>query len=296
MRASRVLFSAAAATAVIAATASRPSDAAPGAAGARFVLTSFVQRGRTDVRRNEILEFRFSAPLRRGSVDLRTLQVNELIPEGRRPVVGARIVQGNVVRLDPRRTQGNYDAAQEPNATVIERDHEVGFAASAQFEVQIRNGADKRVLRARDGRRIARRYDGGFATNTLYEDPVPGQPSFGNSGDIALLDFRPPRSGVTGIVDPDASIVFRFSEPIAPESMRLGDTVIVERTDGTAVAGTLAPDPADQNLTSYLFTATGGYGSGVDVRIAITTGVTDLAGNALKRPFSTLAFRTASAQ
>jgi hypothetical protein len=175
---------------------------------------------------------------------------------------------------------------------VTERDHEVGFAASAQFEVQIRNGKDKRVLRARDGRRIARRYDGTFATNTLYDDPVPGQPSFGNSG-VESLGFRPERYGPFGLVDEDASVVLTFSEPIAPESMRLGDTVLVQRmSDSAAIAGTLVPDPADQNLTSYLFTPADGYGSSVDVQIVVTTGVTDLAGNALKRPFSTLAFRT----
>src|SRR5262245_9485281 len=235
MRANLLMW-AAAASAVVFAIASRDGVAAPGPASGRFVLTSFLQRGRTDVRRNEVLEFRFSAPLRKSSVDLRTLQVNELIPEGRRPVVGARIVQGNVVRLDPRRSQRSYDDAQLPNSIVTERDHEVGFAATAQFEVQIRNGKDKRVLRARDGRRIARRYDGTFTTNTLYDDPVPGQPEFGNSYDYALLDFRPPRSGSLGLVDPDASIVFRFSEPILPESMRVGETVIVRRTDGTNVA------------------------------------------------------------
>jgi hypothetical protein len=292
----RLFLLAAMSSAVFIASASRDGVAAPGVPGARFLLTSFVQRGRTDVRRNEVLEFRFSAPLRRGSVDLRTLQVNELIPEGRRPVVGARIVQGNVVRLDPRRTQGNYDDAQLPNSTVTERDHEIGFSATAQFEVQIRNGANKSVLRARDGRRISRRYYATFSTNTLYDDPVPGQPSFGDASDFALLSFRPPRSGATGLVDPDASIVFAFSEPIAPESMRLGDTVLVQRIDGTAVAGTLVPDPANKNLTAYLFTPADGFGSSVDIEIVLTTGITDLAGNALKRPFSTLAFRTVATE
>jgi hypothetical protein len=275
----RLVLAAAIASSALFATASRDGVAAPGSPGGRFVLTSFVQRGRTDVRRNEMLEFRFSAPLRRGSVDLRTLQVNELIPEGRRPVTGARIVQGNVVRLDPRRTQRNYDEAQLPNSIVTERDHEVGFPASAQFEVQIRNGKDKLVLRARDGRRIARRYFATFGTNTLYDDPVPGQPSCGNA------------YGSLRLVDPDSTIELTFSEPILPASMRLGDTVIVERTDGTDVAGTLLPDPANDNLNVWRFTPSDGYGAGADIQVAVTTGVTDLAGNALKRPVTTFAFR-----
>lgn len=288
MRTNRVILAATLA-ALAMSFASLDGVAAPGSTSGRFVLTSFVQRGRTDVRRNEELEFRFSAPLRRGSVDLRTLQVNELIPEGRRPVVGARIVQGNVVRLDPRRSQSNYDAAQEPNATVLERDHEVGFAASAQFEVQIRNGANKTVLRARDGRRIARRFRSSFSTNALYDDVVAGQPQFGG------MDFRPPRSSALGLVEPDASIVLTFSEPILPESVRLGDTVLVRRIgDGAAIAGTLVPDPANRNLNVYLFTPAAEFGPDAAVDVAITTGVTDLAGNALKQPV-TGAFATKSA-
>ena len=288
MRARRVLVGAMAMATIVAA-AGRPSAAAPGAAAGRFVLTSFVQRGRTDIRRNEVLEFRFSAALRRSSVDERTLQVNELIPEGRRPVVGARIVQGNVVRLDPRRTQRNYDATLVENATTTERDHEVGFSASAQFEVQIRNGANKTVLRARDGRRIARRYNGSFATNALYEDPVAGQPSFG------VMGFKPEPASPFGGVDPDASVALTFSEPILPESMRLGETVFVRRIgDGAPIEGTLVPDPANNNLNVYLFTPTAGFGAGAAIDIAMTTGITDLAGNALKRPVGS-AFATKSA-
>jgi hypothetical protein len=278
------------ASAAVFATFSRDGIAAPGPSSGRFLLTSFVQRGRTDIRRNEVLEFRFSAPLRRGSVDERTLQVVELIPEGRRPVVGARIVQGNVVLLDPRRSQRNYDAAQLPDSTVTERDHEIGFSASARFEVQIRDGASKTVLRARDGRRISRRYLGAFSTNALYDDPVPGQPSFGAMG------FKPPPASAFGLVEPDASIALTFSEPVLPESVRLGETVLVRRiSDGSVVEGTIVPDPANKNLTTYLFAPTGGFGPDVAVSVAISTGVTDLAGNALQRPVGSLAFATKSA-
>jgi hypothetical protein len=295
MGAGRVLVGAVAMAAIVAA-ASRPSAAAPRPI-ARFLLTSFVQRGRTDIRRNEVLEFRFSAPLRRGSVDDRTLQVVELIPEGRRPVVGARIVQGNVVRLDPRRTQRNYDAAQLPDSTVTERDHEIGFSASARFEVQIRDGASKRVLRARDGRRIARRYDGSFATNTLYDDPVPGQPNFVPAGGWYPYEFSPPRSGATSLVDADAVILFRFSEPIAPESMRLGETVIVRylQSDAT-LPGTLAPWGAGQSLDLWVFAPTGGFDSNFSLSVGITTGITDLAGNPLQRAVPTASYAIRSAE
>jgi hypothetical protein len=278
-----------------------PASAAPApSSDAPLFLTSFVQRGRTDVRRNEVLEFRFTAPLRRASVDERTLQVNELVAEGRRPVVGARIVRGHVVLLDPRRTQRNYDASLVPNSFVTERDHEIGFSASAAFEIRIPAAVDRRVLRTRDGRRIAQRYVGHFATNARYLDPDPGQPSFAGVAYTGLLDFTPPRDAATGIVAADASIVLCFSEPIAPESMRLGDTVIVRHaTNGSDVAGTLAPAPGDDTLFSYWFTPAGGWGfdsqgQGWDVVVSLTTGITDLAGNALKRPVNLPSFRTAA--
>jgi hypothetical protein len=292
IRAARLALMSLAAAVVIAAW---PASArtAPSSDGP-FHLTSFVQRGRTDLRRNEMLEFRFSAPLKRGSVDERTLQV----VEGRRPVIGARIVTGNVVRLDPRRTQRNYDATRLPSGpTYMERDHEIGFSGQASFEVLIRAGSEQRVLRSRDGGRITRRYAGKFGTGTLYLDPVPGQPEFAGDYGTGLLGFDPPRDGQTGLIAPGASIVFGFSEPIAPESMILGETVLVQRvSDGSNVEGTLAPFPiASSMLTEYRFTPTGGWGAdGIDVAVSITTGVTDLAGNALKRPFGMPAFRTAS--
>lgn len=278
MRTKRLLFSGLTAAIVIA-LASQHGDAAPGVPTGRLILTSFVQRGRSDIRRNEVLEFRFSQALRRKSVDLRTLQVNELIPEGRKPVVGARVVQGNVVRLDPRRSQRNYDASIGPNAPAVEIDHQVGFSASADFEVFIPAGPVRRVVRARDGTRISRRFHSVFHTGTLYDDPVPGQPQTAPWA----LSFDPPRSGVTGLVDPDASIRIAFSEPILPESMRLGDTVFVKRVaDGSVLDGTLVPD--SPNLNVYVFTPTGGFGPDVLVQVEITTGVTDLGGNALRQP------------
>lgn len=287
--------------AAIAVFAARPGVATSAPSGGAFVLTSFVQRGRTDIHRNGVLEFRFSAPLRRKTVDERTLQVNELIPAGRRPAVGARIVTGNVVRFDPTRTQPNYDAVLLPNSTVTERDHILGFSGGAAFEIRLPAGADRSTLRAKDGRRLARPYGSSFRTNLLYDDPIPGQPSFVGDHGTGLLAFDPPREAASGGVDPGSSIVLEFSEPIDPASMRLGDTVIVQHvSDGSSVPGTLTSAPLESGRT-YLFTPTGGFGfatdgQGWDIGIALTTGITDLAGNSLKRPVVFPTFRTRSSQ
>jgi hypothetical protein len=289
-----MLAALAAAAAVLAASA---REAVPAPSGGPLVLTSFVQRGRTDIHRNAMLEFRFSAPLRRGSVDERTLQVNELIPAGRRPAVGARIVAGHVVRFNPTRTQRNYDESMLPNSLVDDRDHMLGFSGGAAFEIRLPAAVDRRVLHARDGRRLARPYVGSFRTNAVYDDPIPGQPSFSGVGFTGLLDFVPPRDAATGLVDADASILLGFSEPIDPASMRLGDTVIVQHaTDGSDVPGTVTPAP-DRNGSVYLFTPTGGFGSaaagqGWDIRVALKTGITDLAGNPLVRTWTFPVFRT----
>src|ERR1700733_5074922 len=109
MRSSTIRFAAATAlTTGALALAVRPSQAAPVAPikGA-VLLTSFVQNGRTDVFRNEILEFKFSVQLRKGSVDDRSLRITEVTGFGTKPTIGARIVHGNIVTFDPERTQAN---------------------------------------------------------------------------------------------------------------------------------------------------------------------------------------------
>jgi len=291
-----------AALAAAAVSAASARDALPAPSGGAFVLTSFVQRGRSDIRRNGVLEFRFSAPLRRRTVDDRTLQVNELIPAGRRPAVGARIVTGNVVRFDPSRTQRNYDAALLPNSTVTERDRMLGLTGGAAFEVRLPAGPDRWTLRAKDGRRLARPYGSSFRTNSLYDDPVPGQPSFTGVAGTGLLDFDPPRQSPSGRIPADASIIVGFSEPIDPASMRVGETVLLLRiSTGATVAGTVTPKPGDPSSATFLVTPTGGFGfdadgEGWDIQLSLTTGITDLAGNALRRPVVFPVFRTTASQ
>ena len=286
MRSRWILGTTAVAGAGIAILLARPGVAASAPARGPLLLTSFVQRGRTDVRRNEILEFRFSVPLRKGSVDLRTLQVNELTPAGARPAVGARIVTGNAVRFTPRRTQPNYDESQRPNSHVVDEDHVLGFEAGATYEVRLRTGPVVRTVRGRQGQRPARAFTATFRTNDSYEDPVEGQP-------LSASEFRfdPPRHAYSGLVDDDAAIVLHFSEPILASSMRLGETVLVtRRSTGASVPGTLSAGPGS-NATRFLFAPEGGWNAAAagqvgDVHVELTTGITDLAGNPLKRPAS----------
>jgi len=289
MRSMRTLWTAVVVGAAIVASAA-PSDAAAPKRRPLF-LTAFVQLGRTDVGRNEVLEFRFSVPLRADSVTHRTLMVNEQMPDGERPAVGARIIAGNVVRFDPRRSQRNYDAAQLPNSVVIEMDHVLGFSANATYVVRLRSGPDVTTLQARSGVRLARAFTTTFGVGDRYfDDPYPGQPIFVGDHGSGLFGFVPSRFAASGFVVDDASVVFEFSEPILPSSMRLGDTVLVTRAStGAPIPGTLSLDPENSSGRRFLFApqdgwsaATGGHPT--DVVIHLTTGITDLAGNPLKRP------------
>jgi hypothetical protein len=287
MRSKRVLCAAVLVGAGIAAFASQPGVAAPG--GRRLFVTGFAQISRSDVVRNEVLEFRFSGPVRRGSVNDRTLQVNEVLAPGERPAVGARIVAGNIVRFDPRRTQRNYDGARLEDSVDVEPDHVYGFSANATYVVRIRNGADVTTVRGSGGAPLANSLTTSFTTGDRYDDPVPGQPSFIGENGSGLFGFDPPR--VMWLVYDYASMIFEFDEPILPSSMRLGETVIVTRW-GKPLAGALAPDAQHPNGRRFTFTPTNGWSGGTAgppylvvaaTEIRVTTGVTDLAGNPLKR-------------
>lgn len=270
--------------------AAGPASAAPSRRPGLYV-TSFVQKGRTDVRRNEVLEIRFSEKVRRASVNERTVQVNEIGPTGARPAVGARIVQGNVVRFTPRRTQRNYDASRLPNSTVTEEDHPLGFSANAAFEVRVRAGRGVTTVRGRGGRRIAAGFVATFGTGALYDDPVPGQPSFTGVQGTGMLGFDPPRNPANGLVDDDARAVIEFSEPIDAATLRLGDTVRVTlASTGDPVPGALVVGVTPPVGSTYYFEPEGGWDAASDGRFddvvfSLTTGITDLAGNPLERPF-----------
>jgi hypothetical protein len=177
-------------------------------------------------------------------------------------------------------------------------DRTAGFTRSATFVVRLPLKAGVSHLRSRGGRRLAMPFLGSFTTSNAYIDPVPGQPSFIGDHGTGLLGFEPPRGGATGLVDSYAAIVLEFDEPIAAWSLRLGETFFVTRiTTHEQVAGTFIPDVTYPGRR-LLFVPTGGfgfdakYGIGWDIEVKITTGITDLAGNPLKRAVKFPVFRT----
>jgi hypothetical protein len=264
-----------------------------------LVMTSFVQHGRTDVRRNEQLTFKFTVMLDKKSVDDRSIRVDATTTTGTKPAIGARVVKGNIVTFDPQRTERNYLASLKPDTTVTEKDHPAGFDAYQDYEVQLAATPDLHTVRSTTGSQLLYFYSSTFRTNSTYYDPVPGQPSFYGDHGTGLLGFDPPRSGATGLVDEDAVIILEFTEPINIDTLDPSSTVIVTRiTVGEQVPGYIQQDPGEPSGRRFLFIPSVGFGSdtanqqGWDIQVTLTTGITDLAGNPLKRPVTFPVFRT----
>ena len=264
-----------------------------------LVLTSFLQSGRIDVHRNEPLLFRFSAILRKGSVDNRSLRVTEVTGTGLRPAVGALITKNNTIKFDPTRTQRNYDESRKRNAPVIDKDNPEGFASFMDFSVHIPGPPEFHVLRNRQGAGIIQSFLSDFRSDGTYDDPVLGQPIFIGSNGTGQLGFDPPKSGSTGLVDEDAVIILEFNEPISIDSLDPSTTVLVRRvTVNEYVPGFVRIDPSDRSGRRFHFVPSLGFGSdeanlsGWDIEVQLTQGIVDLAGNPLKRPFIAPLFRT----
>lgn len=264
-----------------------------------LVLTSFLQEGRLDVHRNEPLTFRFSAMLQKSSVDNRSIRVTEVTGGGLRPAVGALVTKQNTIRFDPTRTQLNYNESRKKNTTVTDKDNPVGFAAYMDFAVTIPGPPEFHVLRNSQGAGILQGYVADFRTDGTYDDPVAGQPIFVGEAGSGQLGFDPPRSGATGLVDEDAIIILEFNEPILIDTLDPSTTVLVRRvTVNEYVPGFIRLDPGDRSGRRFQFVPSLGFGSdeanlsGWDIEVQLTQGITDLAGNPLKRPVTAPLFRT----
>jgi hypothetical protein len=268
-------------------------------ARAPLVMTSFVQNKRTDVARNENLLFKFSAYLRRNSVDERSIRIAAVTSQGLKPATGAYMVRGARVTFDPSRSQRNFQESRRRNSTVIEGDNPEGFASFQDYVVVIPGPPDLHVLRNRRSRGILREFNGSFRSSGSYLDPVPGQPVYVGNFGTGLLGFIPPRSGSTGLVDEDATVVLEFSEPVDINTLDPSSSVTVERVAlSEKVPGFIKKDPNSPSGRRFLFVPSLGFGAddlnqqGWDIQVTLTTEITDLAGNSLKRPVVMPVFRT----
>ncbi len=271
----------------------------PRLARAPLYLSSFLQDGRTDVRRNEQLVFKFTALLRTGSLENRTVQIAAVTPSGVRPARGALRAKGTKVFFDPTRTQRNFDESRKKNSTVTDKDNPTGFEAFQDYTILLPAAPELNTLQNKRRDPLRQEFTSNFRTNGTYDDPVAGQPQFIGDFGTGKLGFDPPRSGSTGLVDEDAIVVFEFSEPIDINTLDPSSSVTVERIAiGEPVPGFIRLDPLDGSGRRFQFVPSLGFGSdevnssGWDIVVRLTTSVKDLAGNPLKRPVEFPVFRT----
>ena len=167
------------------------------------------------------------------------------------------------------------------------------------FEVELPASPALRVVKSRTGAPNQSHVSTTFRTSGRYIDPVAGPPQFIGYKGLGVPGFVPPKSGATGLVDEDASVILEFSEPIDLNTLDPSSTVIVERVSvGERVPGFIKTDPTDRSGRRFLFVPSVGFGSdeangqGWDIEVSLTTGITDLAGNNLRRPAGPFSFRT----
>jgi hypothetical protein len=258
-----------------------------------LIVVYFNVGGRTDVYRNQKLELTFSAPVDPATIGDRTIRVLTG-PNLATPAEGALVqVDGNKVIFDPTHSQAEVDRAG-PDAP---KDRPFGFSALTNHQLYIPGPPVLKTLTNLAGDPIRETFVSSFTTGEEYI-PELVQPRFIGTDGKGALGFDPPvRPG--SIIDPtdgptevpfDASILLVFSEPIAPESMDPGVSVIVHNMDETEpvvggplrVPGTLKPSVDGR---TYAFVPSFSYGPGpYRLRVQLTQDIHDLAGNLLEQP------------
>ncbi len=266
----------------------------------------FSHENRTDVYRNDMLEIRFTAPVKPGSVTARTVRILTG-PSQQTPQLGALIVDGNKILFDPTISQQQYDNGGFGAA----RDLPYGFAPLTNYQLYIPGYPSLKTLTNYADGPMVKDYFSSFTTAEGYRpeanptqptfigvnDPVSGQPS-------GKLAFIPPAYRDTDpdsptyeqiVVQYNAEIVMVFDEVLAPGSVVPSDSVVVENVSPPN-GGPPIPVPGtfrhSKDGKTYVFVPSFHYGTGpFTIRVSMNQGITDLTGNKLKSPV-TLEFLT----
>ncbi|MHC4860386.1 MAG: Ig-like domain-containing domain, partial [Planctomycetota bacterium] len=264
-----------------------------------LAVTYFSHGGRTDVYRNDVLEVRFTAPIKWKSISDRTFRVltgpNLLTPEA-----GALELDGNRILFHANRTNEGYhrDGRDDPGQS-IPPDKPFGLESLSNYQIFIPGPPDLKTLQNKAGRPIVKSFFSSFQTSDLYipelEPPefigIDGTGQLGFIPDLIFDDVIQ-----EWVVAFDAQVVLQFSEVIDPATMDPGSTLLVRNEDvldglgrPIEVPGTLKPS---RDGTRYFFVPSFHYGTGpYRISVTMTLGIQDLAGNPLANP-RTLLFKT----
>lgn len=234
----------------------------------------FSHRDRTDVYRNQLLEFRFTAPVKESSVDQRTFRILSG-PARQTPAPGARIVDGERIYFDPTRSQQVYDR----DGVSAKRDIPFGFDALMSYQVYVPGPPELKTLKNLSGSPIVAEWVGNFTTSDMYM-PELDPPSF------LGFAFEPPPLE-DGKIDFYADVILEFDEPINPSTFEPGTTITVYREitiqtpQGPIVKRGFLPinfEPS-RDGTRFTLLPPGDWGPNARLTITVTDGVQDLSGN-----------------
>jgi len=218
----------------------------PGEEGApppQLSVSAFTQAGGQDVKRDEVLELRLSEPVDPDSMRSGTVLVRGK-EDGREQPVRVE-ADGATIRIHP------------PTP--------FGWEPEARYQVTVEGFPSLRAPRTPDGRLLSRPYRGSFATSRSY-GPDLSPPV------VESLQVEETEPGLW-------SVLVRFSETVDPRTVRIDESLTVRSpADGARVAGRLIHD---RRVKDFRFLPDAPPAAR-EVRVVVTTGVTDLAGNPLQ--------------
>ncbi|MCU0726659.1 MAG: Ig-like domain-containing protein [Planctomycetes bacterium] len=240
----------------------------------------FSHRGRTDVYRNQVLEFRFTAPVKKSSLEHRTLRI--LSGAGQEtPVSGARILgsdiglDGDRIFFDPSKSQHVYDRDGMGGVP----DQPFGFESLANHTVLIPGYPEQKTLRNMSGSPLLATYTASFTTSDLFipeQDPP------------AFLGYRfVPPPNEDGTINYQADLILEFDEAMDPSTVDPGNTLTVYRRitidtpGGPVVKQGYYPVSveASKDGRTFRLSPSINWGSEAEVTITVSDGIRDLAGN-----------------
>ncbi|MHC4472020.1 MAG: Ig-like domain-containing domain [Planctomycetota bacterium] len=233
--------------------------------------------GTTNAYRDTRLLFVFSAPVNLKSITSRTIRIG--IPVGSdlwleapgrfrhvtetRPDGGPVKVIKNQVLFEPTYTKHNEGDVE---------DNPFGLDANSVYEVIISSRSEQDTfVESEDGDGIVQGFYAQFETSDTYQQNL-RQPT--------LVETIPKDGEID--VAAAADVVLRFTEPMKPDSFKLGQSVFVRNLSiDRAVLGSLRFSKDAKTVT---FRPVFGYGKGPsEIFVRVTTAVTNLPGNPIPK-------------
>ncbi|MEE8107350.1 MAG: hypothetical protein V3T86_17585 [Planctomycetota bacterium] len=209
--------------------------------------------GESSVARNRRVRLTFSGDVLPESVHDQSVRIRFGPTFGTRPV-GTFLVSGNVVEFDPTVLPGGSEnAAGFPAAEQILVEVPLNIPDDPEPAVNfVQNVEGNPVATAANNNSLT------FTTGDGWNDAVPGPPG------VLGIDFVPAANSF-GQVSPDAAVTVVFSEPVDPQSVRLGDNIFLTNNSPTAPTfqeGIVSEMFVDGSLRRYTFQPVFGFGQG----------------------------------